>query len=408
MPSADALTYPAGGIPVTDNTQTTVNIAVFDAAGNKSTQTLTGLTVVAANPTPQAPGAPTVTATPGQGSLAVTWAAPAEGASAILRYLVTATAVAPATGTAGSATIVAPTTTATLNNLSAGVAYTVSVVAVNAQGQSPAGTTTATTQAVTNDRITIAGGRYRAGDRLEVNGTGTIPGAIIEIRTERPDRPGGRSGDRRPAGRRGNHRCLDRPPPGRRPDRPELPGLGHLGQGRVCRPVHPRAVNHPGDPRRGEPTARPQLNRPRARHQPVAGPRCVCAEVSGMADAPARFKDLCLDARDHQTLADWWCAALGYVRRDDLEPSDDEPRPRDWPVPIVDPSGAGPLMWIVPVPEPKTRRTACTSTSSATPRRCWPRGRRSSARGTPIRTATHRVGRARRPGGQRVLRLRPE
>ena len=29
-------------------------------------------------------------------------------------------------------------------------------------------------------------------------------------------------------------------------------------------------------------------------------------------------------------------------------------RPLDWPVPIVDPSGAGPLMWIVPVPEPKT------------------------------------------------------
>jgi hypothetical protein len=73
-----------------------------------------------------------------------------------------------------------------------------------------------------------------------------------------------------------------------------------------------------------------------------------------MADAPARFKDLCLDARDHQTLADWWCAALGYARRDELEPADDDPRPHDWPVPIVDPSGAGPLMWIVPVPEPKT------------------------------------------------------
>src|SRR3954463_8023568 len=72
-----------------------------------------------------------------------------------------------------------------------------------------------------------------------------------------------------------------------------------------------------------------------------------------MADAPARFKDLCLDARDHQTLADWGGAALGYVRRDDLEPAADAPRPRDWPVPIVAPSGAGPLMWIVPVPEPK-------------------------------------------------------
>jgi hypothetical protein len=72
-----------------------------------------------------------------------------------------------------------------------------------------------------------------------------------------------------------------------------------------------------------------------------------------MADAPARFKDLCLDANDHQALADWWCTALGYVRRDSLDPTDDEPRPTDWPVPIVDPSGAGPLMWIVPVPDTK-------------------------------------------------------
>jgi hypothetical protein len=72
-----------------------------------------------------------------------------------------------------------------------------------------------------------------------------------------------------------------------------------------------------------------------------------------MADAPARFKDLCLDALDHHTLADWWCAALGYVRRDTLQAGDDEPRPADWPIPIVDPAGGGPLMWIIPVPEPK-------------------------------------------------------
>jgi hypothetical protein len=74
-----------------------------------------------------------------------------------------------------------------------------------------------------------------------------------------------------------------------------------------------------------------------------------------MADAPARFKDLCLDARDHQTLADWWCAAMGYVRRDEIEPEEDGwVRPADWPVPIVDPAGHGPLMWIVPVSEPRT------------------------------------------------------
>ncbi|GAB2610193.1 hypothetical protein GCM10027168_48930 [Streptomyces capparidis] len=67
--------------------------------------------------------------------------------------------------------------------------------------------------------------------------------------------------------------------------------------------------------------------------------------------APARFKDLALDALDHQALADWWCAAIGYTRR--AEP-DGSPRPREWPVPIVDPAGAGPLIWINPVAEPKT------------------------------------------------------
>jgi hypothetical protein len=71
--------------------------------------------------------------------------------------------------------------------------------------------------------------------------------------------------------------------------------------------------------------------------------------------APARFKDLCLDATDHQTLADWWCAAIGYRRRDEVSPPEDGwTRPRDWPVPIVDPTGAGPAMWIVPVTEQKT------------------------------------------------------
>ncbi|HEY2060836.1 MAG TPA: VOC family protein [Amycolatopsis sp.] len=66
---------------------------------------------------------------------------------------------------------------------------------------------------------------------------------------------------------------------------------------------------------------------------------------------PAKFKDLAIDARDHQALADWWCSAFGYVRRDSL--TGDE-RPVDWPVPIVDPTGAAPLFWVCPVPEEKT------------------------------------------------------
>ncbi|MGP4112669.1 VOC family protein [Streptomyces sp. 4N509B] len=66
---------------------------------------------------------------------------------------------------------------------------------------------------------------------------------------------------------------------------------------------------------------------------------------------PTRFKDIALDANDHQALADWWCAALGYVRR---EPPEGETRPAQWPVPIHDPTGHGPQIWINPVPEPKT------------------------------------------------------
>src|SRR3954462_10502609 len=72
--------------------------------------------------------------------------------------------------------------------------------------------------------------------------------------------------------------------------------------------------------------------------------RLPCADGT---DAPARFKALCLDARDHEALADWWCAALGYVRRDADRASTD-------PVLIVDPAGAGPALWFNPVPEAKT------------------------------------------------------
>ena len=66
----------------------------------------------------------------------------------------------------------------------------------------------------------------------------------------------------------------------------------------------------------------------------------------------ARFKDLALDALDHQALADWWCTVLGYQRR--LPPAGRSDQPREWPVPIYDPAGSGPLIWFNPVAEPKT------------------------------------------------------
>jgi hypothetical protein len=68
----------------------------------------------------------------------------------------------------------------------------------------------------------------------------------------------------------------------------------------------------------------------------------------------ARFKDICLDAADHQSLADWWCTVLGYRRKDDFDGR--ERRVPQEPVPIIDPAGKGPLIWIIPVPEPKTTK----------------------------------------------------
>jgi hypothetical protein len=91
----------------------------------------------------------------------------------------------------------------------------------------------------------------------------------------------------------------------------------------------------------------------------TASPRVLRGDVALMLEAsgpvprsmfdgmPARFKDLCVDALDHQALADWWCQAFGYERRD----TDREP---DWPVPLIDRNGAGPLIWINPVPELKS------------------------------------------------------
>ena len=66
--------------------------------------------------------------------------------------------------------------------------------------------------------------------------------------------------------------------------------------------------------------------------------------------ALARFKDLCFDAVDHQAQADWWCTVLGYVRHE----SPGAARDPSWPVPLRDPTGVGPLLWVNPVPEHKT------------------------------------------------------
>ncbi|NLU68753.1 VOC family protein [Streptomyces sp. HNM0574] len=67
---------------------------------------------------------------------------------------------------------------------------------------------------------------------------------------------------------------------------------------------------------------------------------------------PARFKDIALDALDHQRMADWWSAAIGYQRRQ--PPAGRTEWPPEWPVLLYDKEGRGPSLWINPVTEPKS------------------------------------------------------
>jgi hypothetical protein len=72
--------------------------------------------------------------------------------------------------------------------------------------------------------------------------------------------------------------------------------------------------------------------------------------VKGEPAVPAKFKDLCLDAADERTLAEWWCAAMGYRLR--LGTRGDYQG--KWIGAIEDPDGQGPMIWINRVPEGKS------------------------------------------------------
>jgi Glyoxalase-like domain len=67
---------------------------------------------------------------------------------------------------------------------------------------------------------------------------------------------------------------------------------------------------------------------------------------------PAQFKDLCLDATDDRALAEWWCTAMGYTLQ--IGPNDEGAQ--EWTGAIVDPAGAGPVIWINEVPEGKVAK----------------------------------------------------
>jgi hypothetical protein len=57
-----------------------------------------------------------------------------------------------------------------------------------------------------------------------------------------------------------------------------------------------------------------------------------------------------LDAQDSRTLAEWWCTAMGYRLRFFTEGD----QAGQWNGSIEDPSGEGPLIWVIDVPETKT------------------------------------------------------
>ena len=169
MPAGNALLY-KDPIAITA-AGTVVNWAAFDADGNRKDGTATF-----GPATNQVPGAPTgVTAAPGAEFATVNWVAPtATGASAITKYVITAT---PTTGTPVVVEAGATLRTAQVRPLLGNTAYTITVAAANAQGTGTAAASTpaSVTPTVNNvPRVSIGTSRWKAGD-FRVTGTTSAP-----------------------------------------------------------------------------------------------------------------------------------------------------------------------------------------------------------------------------------------
>ncbi|MCW2581225.1 MAG: hypothetical protein JWQ53_15 [Klenkia sp.] len=166
---------PVAGTPVV------LRYVAFDAAGNTSLVRNETYTLTSAS----GPSAPTaVTAAPGDGRVTVGWTAPASsGTSAVTGYTVTAT---PGTGSPVSATAGPAATQLVLTGLTNGTPYAVTVRATSSVGTGPASAAVSVTPVrPAVDTLTVTRATWKAGD-LRIEGTGTVPGATITIRTGGP------------------------------------------------------------------------------------------------------------------------------------------------------------------------------------------------------------------------------
>lgn len=169
---------PAPGSPVV------LRYVAIDAAGNTSLVKSETYTLVVAS----APGAPVLGAvTAGDGRATVNWTAPTDpGSSAVTGYGVTAT---PPSGTPVRGNAGPGATQLVLSGLTNGTAYAVMVTATNAVGTGPASTAVSVTPTrPATDTVTVTRATWKSND-LRVEGTGSVPGATISVRSGGPTGP---------------------------------------------------------------------------------------------------------------------------------------------------------------------------------------------------------------------------
>jgi hypothetical protein len=169
--ASDVTLYTAP-IPITGTTPVTLHFAAFSQDGNVKTGVgsfIAGTT----QPAPSAPNAAPTVSNVGQDRVTLTWPA-VTGAAGYQVEVAPAVTPAPVATTA---------TTQPITGLAPNTTYTFTVKAKNAEGTfGPASAAATQRTSVGTDRVTVTSGRYRAADRLEMDGTISALGTTVTIR----------------------------------------------------------------------------------------------------------------------------------------------------------------------------------------------------------------------------------